>query len=134
MTNAELVEAFYRAFHHSQPELLGEILTEDWKALPPVPGNPGGLAGQQMTIGYLHSIFEDLSYQPIEIIEGGDDTTVVRARLSGVHIGEFISVAPTGRKIVLDTIEVHKIADERIHSTHHIEDFWGAYLQMTTTG
>ena len=60
MTNIELAEMFYRAFDSKQPELLNDVLANDWKAVPAVPGNPGGLEGQKRTVHYLHSVFSDL--------------------------------------------------------------------------
>jgi len=129
MTNKQLVETFYRAFDENQPELLNDTLTVDWKPLPPVPNNPGGLEGQKATVLYLHSIFSDFSYQPLEIIEAGE-TVVARAQLSGVQVGEFLGVGATNKKIFMETIEIHKVADGKIAATHHIEDFFGAYMQM----
>jgi predicted ester cyclase len=132
MTPRELVENFYSAFDRNQPALLADTLALDWKAIPPVPGNPGGLSGQQQTIGMLHTVFGDFSYTPVEIIEAGD-TIVARALLKGRHIGTFLGVPATQREIVMQTIEIHRIVNGRIAETHHIEDFFGAYMQMTAS-
>ncbi len=130
MTNVELVRVFYAAFDTNQPQLLDEVCSDDWKPIPAVPGNPGGLTGQKGTIGYLNSVFENLRYTVVELTDGGPDTVVARAQLAGNQIGEFLGVDPTGRKIILDTIEIHKIDSGKICQTYHLEDFWGAYQQM----
>lgn len=132
MTHRQLVERFYQAFDLNRPELLAEALALDWQAVPPVPGNPGGLAGQQQTVAMLHSVFGNLSYKPVEIIESGD-TIVARALLKGRHIGPFLGVPASQREINMQTIEIHRIAQGRITETVHIEDFFGAYMQMTAT-
>jgi len=131
MTNLELARAFYEAFDTNRPNLQGDVHVTDWKALPPVPGNPGGLAGQQGTVAYLHSVFDDMSYKVLDVYDAGLETVVARAQLSGVQVGEFLGVSSTGRKIVMDTIEIHKVADGKIRATYHVEDLWGAYCQMT---
>ncbi len=132
MTNSELAQTFYAAFDTNRPQLLDDVISNDWKAIPAVHGNPGGLAGQKGTVGYLHSVFEDLRYIVLELIDGGPGIVDARARLTGLQVGEFLGVAPTRRTIALDTIEVHKIANGKIFQTDHIEDFWGAYQQMRT--
>ena len=131
MNNQQLAENFYKAFDSKQPELLDDVLTEDWKALPAVPGNLGGLEGQKGTVYFLNSVFSNFSYKVLEIIDSGTETVVARAQLSGIQVGEFLGVPPTNRKIIMDTIEVHKVKDGKIYTTYHIEDFFGAYMQMT---
>ncbi|WP_425575396.1 ester cyclase [Streptomyces lavendulocolor] len=59
------------------------------------------------------------------------DTAAVRARLSGRQTGEFLGVHPTGRHIEMMSMEIHHITADRIGTTWHVEDFFGALQQMT---
>ncbi|MFD3701442.1 ester cyclase [Streptomyces sp. NPDC058646] len=126
----ELARRFYEAFDTDNPDLLDETLAPDWTPQPPVPGNPGGPEGQKQTLRMLHSVFEDLRYTVEEVVVSGD-TAAVRARLSGRQTGEFLGVPPTGRHIEMMTMEIHHIAADRISTTWHVEDFFGALQQMT---
>lgn len=121
---------FYEAFDRNRPELLDDVLAADWHPRPPVPGNPGGRAGQQGTLAYLHQVFADLRYAVEDVVVAGD-TVVCRAVLSGRQVGEFLGVPPTGRAVRMTTIEIHRVRDGRISETWHLEDFFGAYRQLT---
>lgn len=69
-----------------------------------------------------------------EIIDArGDDRNGmvgVRARMHGVHTGEFLGVAPTGRETEVRTREFREIVDSRIVRTHHMEDWFSWFLQV----
>lgn len=126
----QLGRDFYEAFNENKPEMFDDILAINWKALPPVPGNPGGREGQKGTLQYLHQIFADFKYEVQEVIVAGNKI-VCRAVLSGRQTGEFLGVSPTGRRIEMMTIEIHTVENNLITETWHIEDFFGAYRQLT---
>ncbi|MFI9805640.1 ester cyclase [Streptomyces sp. NPDC052301] len=127
-----LARRFYQAFDTADPDLLDQVLAQDWTPQPPVPGNPGGPEGQKQTLRFLHSVFEDLRYQVDDVVVEGS-TVAVRARLSGRQVGEFLGVPATGRRIEMTTMEFHQVHNGRITTTWHLEDFFGAQLQMAGT-
>ncbi len=129
-TPEQLARAFYEAFDLNHPELLDDVLAVDWKPHPPVPGNPGGRAGQQGTLAFLHQVFADFRYQVEEVIVA-ENRIVCRALLTGRQVGEFLGIPATGRTVVMSTMEIHTVKDGRITDTWHIEDFFGAYMQLT---
>lgn len=126
----QLGRAFYAAFDENKPEMLDDVLAADWQPLPPVPGNPGGREGQKGTLAFLHRVFDDLRYEAQEVIVA-ENKIVCRALLSGKQTGDFLGVAPTGRRIEMMTIEIHTIENDLIMETWHIEDFFGAHQQLT---
>jgi steroid delta-isomerase-like uncharacterized protein len=50
----------------------------------------------------------------IEEMFGVGDTLLVRYTARGTHLGDFMGIPPSGRQVVLDEIEVHKIVDGQI--------------------
>jgi len=42
------------------------------------------------------------------------DTVVIRSRMQATHAGEFLGVAPTGRRITWNTLELAWVRDGRV--------------------
>ena len=63
-----------------------------------------------------------------EILQAGDRVTV-RGHGSGTPVAELFGVGPTGRSFNVLSIDIHTIADGKIASTFHLED-WAAATQQ----
>jgi predicted ester cyclase len=129
----ELIDAFYEAAS-GKTELLDAVITEDWEDIPLGPGQGPGRAGARSLIEGLNEVFSDLRFVVEEIIDArGDDgngIVGVRAKLHGVHTGEFFGIAPTGRETEVRTHDFHEIVDGRIVRTHHMEDWVSWFHQV----
>ena len=128
----ELIGTFFEAFS-GKVELLDAVITDDWDDFPRGPGQEPSLAGARTLIEGLSKIFSDMRFVVEEIIDArGDDgngTVGVRARMHGVHTGEFFGIAPTGRETEVRSHDFHQIVDGRIVRTHHMED-WLSWFQQ----
>jgi predicted ester cyclase len=129
----ELIDTAYEAFN-GKPELFDGVLSEDWDDIPLQPGQQPGRAGAKFLVESLEKVFSDFRYVVEEIIDArGDDgngIVGVRARMHGVHTGEFLGIVPTGREAEVRTHEFHEIVDGRIVRTHHMEDWLSWLLQI----
>ena len=129
---SNLIGTFFEAFT-GKVELLDAVITDDWDDIPLGPGQEPGLAGARTLIEGFSKAFSDVRIVVEEIIDArGDDgngTVGVRARMHGVHTGEFLGIAPTGRQTELRTHDFHQIVDGRIVRTHHMED-WLSWFQQ----
>jgi predicted ester cyclase len=127
-----LISSFYQAFS-GEPELLDAVITDDWDDIPLGPGQEPGRAGARSLIEGLSKAFSDLRFVVEEIIdargEDGNGMVGVRAKLHGVHTGEFFGIAPTGRETEVRTHDFHQIVHGWIVRTHHMED-WLDWLQQ----
>ena len=47
-----------------------------------------------------------------------------------VHEGEFMGIAPTGRKITVDAIDIMRVADGKIVEHWAVQDMWGLMRQL----
>ena len=119
-----LVERLYRAFNEADPDLLDEVLADDWRDTPMAPGQEPGRAGMKPMIAAFRAAFADLRFAPQEIVLA-DGRAAVRLELSGRHIGEWMGVAATGRGFTIAMHELHHLAEGRITHTWHLEDWAG---------
>ena len=128
----ELIGSFYEAFS-GETGLLDAVITDDWDDIPLGPGQGPGRAGARSLIEGLSKVFSDCRFVVEEIIdargEDGNRTVGVRARMRGVHTGEFFGIAPTGRETEVPAHDFHQIVDGRIVRTHHMTD-WVSWFQQ----
>ena len=55
------------------------------------------------SVQWIHRVFADLEFEEREVI-AVDDRVVVRGVMRGRHAGQFLGIAPTGRRV-----EVHQV-------------------------
>jgi predicted ester cyclase len=127
-----LIDTFYEAAA-GEADLLDAAITDDWNDIPLGPGQEPGRAGARTLIEGLSHGFSDLRFEVEEIIdargEDGNGMVGVRAKMHGVHTGEFFGIAPTGRETEMRTHDFHEIVDGLIVRTHHMED-WLSWFQQ----
>ena len=76
------------------------------------------------------SAFSDLAMTEEDVIEAGD-TLVIRSVITAAHTGEFLGIAPTGRKVSYDAVDMYRVADGRIVWRFLICDWKGVVDQLT---
>jgi predicted ester cyclase len=57
--------------------------------------------------------FSDYHDEQIALVADGD-RVVNHTRITGTHTGEFLGIAPTGRRITVDHVEIWRIEDDKI--------------------
>ena len=117
-----LVGTLYRAFNEGLPDLLEQVLAEDWRDTPMAPGQQPGRDGLKPVMAALRRAFADLSFSPEEIV-GEAGKAAVRLSVSGRHVGEWMGVPATGRPFSIAWFEYHHIEGGRITHTWHLEDW-----------
>jgi predicted ester cyclase len=129
----ELIGSFYEAFS-GKTELLDAVMTDDWDDIPLGPGQEPGRAGARSLIEGINKVFSDLRIVVEEIIDargaGGNGMVGVRAKMRGVHTGEFLGIAPTGRETEVRAHDFHEIVDGRVVRTYHMEDWLNWFQQV----
>lgn len=66
----------------------------------------------------------------IEDIVEGKDAVVVRQRIEATHVGEFLGVPATGRRVSWIAITMVKVKDGRVIENYTLLDLWGIYRQL----
>lgn len=87
-------------------------------------GIGGGPAGYLATAKYMNSAFSQASWMPIQIFAAGDKYAMV-ITFSGVHSGEFMGIAPTGKRVQVRHLHFFRVQDGQ--AIEH----WGARDELT---
>ncbi|MBV9794926.1 MAG: ester cyclase [Actinobacteria bacterium] len=127
---SDLVRAFYEPFRTGDTSIYRDILAADWADLPLAPGQEQGPAGIGAQVGLFRQAFPDYDVTHEDLIVG-DDRVAVRNTVTGTHQGAFMGYAATGRRIAIRTMDLHRIRDDRIAITWHLEDFAGLIAQLS---
>jgi predicted ester cyclase len=90
--------------------VVDEIYRDDMIDHQPLPGAPDGLAGVKYTIAGLRGGFPDLQVT-IEDMSAHADHVVIHNTWRGTHDGEFLGLAPTGRRISSKGVVVWRLQD-----------------------
>jgi predicted ester cyclase len=74
--------------------------------------------------------FADLRMTVADVIEG-QDAVVVREQIEATHVGDFLGIPATGRRITWEAVTVVTVKDNRVVQNYTMLNLWGIYQQMT---
>jgi steroid delta-isomerase-like uncharacterized protein len=127
-----IVRAYYVPFNTGDTSGYDTILAEDFADHPRAPGQQPGREGLKSIIGYLRGVFPDLEVKNEDIIVAGDKAAV-RSTLRGTQWGEFLDIPPTGKRVEIMTIDVHRVEGGQIAESWHIEEYLSLISQLGAT-
>ena len=131
LTNKDLVRRLVdEAQCNGNLVAVDELLSDDFVDHSPFPGVPPTRDGVKMLFGYLRSAFPDLRVRIDEQVAEGEKV-VTRKTFEGTQQGEFLGVAPTGRPISFEVIDILTIRDGRIAEHRVVFDQLALQLQLT---
>ena len=79
----------------------------------------------------IASRLTDMAVTEHDVLEAGD-TLVIRGTFEVTHSGEFLGVAPTGRRVSFDWIDMYRVAGGRIVWRFLLCDWKGLLDKLTT--
>ena len=88
-----------------------------------------GIAAFKQFVTYLRAAFPDLSFTLGEEISEGD-WTATRFVIHGTHRGEWMGIAPTGRRMELPGVDLFRITNGRIGEVRVFYDTLGLLQQL----
>lgn len=129
------VEAFYGEFlaaagPKDKGAVAARILAPDWLSIGDYSGHGKGPAEVAKTVEGFHRLIPDLAWKIEDMIVAGD-RYVVRGRATGTPVGPLFGVDGKGRSFAIMSIDIHRLRDGRIVSSHHVEDWAGALRQLS---
>jgi predicted ester cyclase len=113
-----------RAFGTLDEELAHRYLASEFVDHESSPGIGGGPEGYLATARYMHGAFSDATWRPDDLFFV-EDKFVVRVTFSGIHTGDFLGVAPTGKRV-----EVQHLHFYRVENGKAVEH-WGARDELS---
>jgi len=75
--------------------------------------SPVGPAQFRASVGWLHRIFADLTFEEHEVI-AVDDRVVVRGIMRGTHVGELLGIAPTDTRVEVQQVHIFRLAAAKV--------------------
>ena len=109
-------------------ELAPELFTADHRMHDPQVPAGDGPDGMAATVSAYQQGVD--GHWGVEEIFSTGDRVVVRWTGTGTHVGEMNGIPPTGRKISVDAISIHRMADGRIAETWEVWDTLGFLQQL----
>jgi predicted ester cyclase len=112
-----LVLALNHAFNSGDLSGVDELLTPDFveRDMPPGP------EGYKTAVQKLRAALGEPRSEVLGLVAEGA-TVVLRVRLTGVHVGEMVGVAPTRRQVNVEQIHFYEGRDGRLATHHFIRD------------
>ena len=92
-------------------ESFKELVAEDCLNHAAPPGTPAGIDGMRhFLFSVLHPAFPDKKVT-IHAQVAENDLVSSRKSIHGTHLGEFMGIPPTGKKVVIEVIDIIKLRD-----------------------
>jgi predicted ester cyclase len=108
-----------RVFGELDEEAAHRYIAPDFIDHEASPGVATGPAGYLSTARYMRTAFSDARWQADDFVAAGDKFAV-RVTFTGVHTGDFLGIAPTGRPVQVQHLHFY-----RVHNGQAAEH-WGA--------
>jgi predicted ester cyclase len=129
-SNVEIVRDYTRrVFNAHNPDLASECVTADvkWHG-----GTLGTVEGAENLVGLLRGFIgalPDLNAQEQDIVAAGD-TVAVRFVVEATHEGDLLGIAPTGRRVRWDAVDVYRLRDGKISEEWAADDMTALLHQV----
>ncbi|WP_410652232.1 ester cyclase [Amycolatopsis sp. cmx-4-54] len=127
---ATVIRRFYDTLSTGDLTLVDAVLAPGWEAVPAL--SIDGPEGWKATVTYLRTALSDLELVIEDVVVDGD-RVAVSSTCRGVHTGELLGVAGTGRQVEFQAIDVHRLEHGRIVWSRHLEDHFGLAHQLGLT-
>lgn len=126
ITNKELVRKFYQeVWNERKAQCVEKYLSPSHALVDPnaIDTKTGPEAYKEVVTRFMRA-FSNLKFEVQEMV-CEKDKVVASWMISGVHSGEYNGMAPTNKKLSVEGISIHQIADGKIMDTYSVWDTLG---------
>ena len=116
-------QKFGTAVNTGQLELLRDVVAADSVDHDPAPDQGPGPEGYIRLFSSLRTSFPDLAVSVDQLVTD-EDKIALAYTITGTHKGEFLGVAPTGRKIRARGVQIARFKDGKL------VERWGSSDQL----
>jgi len=118
--NKTIVRRLFKAFNKQNLTLLDELIAPNYVDHP---RRFQGLESYKKHLTMFYNGFPD-SHETIEDIIAEGDKVWIRVKGTGTHTGEYLGLAPTGKKITWEAIDIWRIVDGKV------VELWYAVVEL----
>ncbi len=93
------------------------------------PGMERGIEGHTAVVALFRSVFPDREWRIDDLIAEGDKV-VARTTLRGTHLGPFMGIPPTGRRVEQAQIHILRFVDGKAVEHRAVRDDLGMLQQI----
>ena len=128
--NKSLIQRLYNEFFDKwNLQVVDELISPNFICHAIPPELPKGPQGFNQFYSWLRSAFPDIRFTVNDLI-AENDKVVVRWTWHCTHTGNYIEIAPTGKKISVDGIAIYRIENDQIVERWVQLDINGMMKQM----
>ncbi|MGD0240472.1 MAG: ester cyclase [Streptosporangiaceae bacterium] len=113
-SNIEIARDYTRrVFNAHNPDLASEFVTPDVRWHGGTLGTVEGVANLVALLRGFIGALPDLHPEEQDVVADGD-TVALRFVVEATHKGELLGIAPTGRKVRWDAVDIYRLRDGKI--------------------
>lgn len=127
--NKALIRSFFKIYSDRDPSRFEALLTPGYRDHGHDPAGVG-IKGARDDYDALTATFDDIGYDVQDMVAEGD-RVAVRWSAAMTHIGEFMGVAATNRRVQLRGFSIYKIENGRVAATWNLQDVAALREQIT---
>jgi len=125
MDYAVTMRSAYDRINAGDLEGFGTLLADDFVEHEETPGFPPTKDGVLDFFRMYRAAFPDLRMDAEDVLTSGDKT-VARVRATGTHRGELMGIAPTGKHVDVELIDIMKFDNAGL-----VREHWGVVDTMS---
>jgi steroid delta-isomerase-like uncharacterized protein len=122
-TNIAAQERFAEGVNTGNFDVFDEVVSPEVVDHDPAPEQGPGPQGFKDMFATMRSAFPDLRVTPEHMTATGDDVALAYT-VTGTHEGDFLGVAPTGRKVTARGVQIGRFEDGKL------VERWGSSDQL----
>jgi steroid delta-isomerase-like uncharacterized protein len=129
--NKSIVRSLIEAENKHNPALLDEFLAPDFATsdLTDTPEETQGREVLKQSYAQMYKGFPDWHGTIEDIIAEGDKVWV-RYKGTGTHRGEYLGLAPTGKKVTMNSFTIYRIVDNKVVEWRSVIDLLDFYEKL----
>ena len=130
--NKAIVQEYIDALNANDIEREMALLAPDVALHTPIPDLGQGKEAFRGLMQVYHGAFPEQHVEVRNMLADGDKVVLLHTHHL-VHGGEFMGAPPSGKRAVIDGVEIFRIADGKIAEFWHADDFIGLVQQLGLT-
>jgi steroid delta-isomerase-like uncharacterized protein len=126
-------EVFEEVWNKGNLPLVDNYFGADFIDYNQQPGMPDGREGYKAGVNMIRSAFPDIKFSLDQVLSE-DSRIALRVTGRGTHNGAFLGLAPTGKKVALESMIFFHIKNGKIAARWGISDLLSVMQQIQSNG